>query len=64
MIWIVQEVTNMTETATGKVVGVFDDEDRACSYARKRSDECQVITKITGWEINEELPMNVGGIRV
>lgn len=64
MIWIVQEVTNMTETATGKVVGVFNDEHKACSYARKRSDECQVITKITGWKINEKLPMSLGGIRI
>lgn len=63
MIWIVQEVTNMTETATGEVVGVFDDEDKADSYARKRSDERQVITKVSGWEINERLPIGLGGIR-
>lgn len=63
MIWIVQEVTNMTETATGEVVGVFDDEDKADSYARKRSDERQVITKVSGWEINEGLPIGLGGIR-
>ena len=63
MIWIVQEITDMTETATGEVVGVFDDEDKACSYARERSDERQVITKVTGWEINEGLPMGLGGIK-
>jgi len=63
MIWIVQEITDMTETATGEVVGVFDDEDKACSYARKRSDERQVITKVSGWEINEGLPIGLGGIR-
>lgn len=63
MIWIVQEITDMTETATGEVVGVFDDEDKADSYARKRSDERQVITKVSGWEINEGLPIGLGGIK-
>lgn len=63
MIWIVQEITDMTETATGEVVGVFDDEDKADSYARKRSDERQVITKVSDWEINEGLPIGLGGIK-
>lgn len=63
MIWIAQEITDMTETAIGEVIGVFDDKQKARSYSRRRSDERQVITSVTGWKINEELPMEFGGIR-
>lgn len=63
MIWIVQEMTEIAETATGVVVGVFDDKYEAISYSRRRSAERQVITSVTGWDINEELPMEFGGIR-
>lgn len=63
MIWIVQEITDMTETTIGEVVGVFDDKDKALSYSRRRSDKRQVIIRVTGWEINEELPIKFGGIR-
>lgn len=64
MIWIVQEVTDMTETATGIVVGVFDDKYEAILYSRRRSVKRRVITSVTGWEINEELPIEFGGIRI
>lgn len=64
MIWIVQEMTDMTETATGIVVGVFDDKYEAILYSRRRSAKRRVITSVTGWEINEELPIEFGGIRI
>lgn len=64
MIWIVQEVTDMSETATGIVVGVFDDKYEAILYSRRRSAKRRVITSVTGWEINEELPIEFGGIRI
>lgn len=61
-VWVVSEVTDMVEIKKGVVVGVFNSPEQASAYAKKRTDEREVITSVVRWGINESCPMYMGGM--
>lgn len=56
-VWVVMEVETVLP-ASGRIVGIFDNEIEARIFWKEWSDKKYRITQIEKWHINERLPIN------